>query len=116
MCFSLENPPIPSPVIDWKQPGNTAPIRRAAVRETGVSPGIMGDQLKAPLKSLGPSQHCRIAGFEGGLIWVPHYAKRRQSFFQSQNLYICIGIYIYFHKSGSFASVPSSKIKMKFLV
>ena len=41
---------------------NTTSIRRAAVRETGLS--LTEDT--PPLKPLGPSQHYRIEGFRGG--------------------------------------------------
>ena len=40
--------------------GKTTPIGRIAVRETGVSLGIMGAQFRAPLKPLGPSKSTLI--------------------------------------------------------
>ena len=42
-----------------------------------VSLGIIGVQLRDPLKHPEPLQHCRTVGFKGGPQIVPHYAERR---------------------------------------
>ena len=48
------------------------PIRRPAVRETGISRGIMGAQLMPPYHA---RVFYRTEGFQGG----PHDAERRQT-------------------------------------
>ena len=73
------------------QTGKTTAIKRIAVRETIASLCIIGPQLKAPLKPLGPSQHYDIWEFRGTFNWAPFLPKdtslsdSRCKFFQSEN-------------------------------
>ena len=48
------------------QTRKTTAIRRVQLSERLATLGIMGFQLRASLKPLGPSQHYRIEGFKGG--------------------------------------------------
>ena len=50
-----------------------------AVREAGVSLGIMGDQLKAPIKPLNTIACCDVRQFTGGFQFSPHDAYRNAS-------------------------------------
>jgi len=58
------------------QTGKTTPIRRTAVRETGVS-WHHGGLIEGPHEIPHISQHYRIEGFKGGPQLGPHCAERR---------------------------------------
>ena len=65
------------PIAYWKDNRN-----RPYSSERPASFGIMGDQLGAPRKPLGPSQPYHIEGLKGGRQMRPYYAERRQYFLQ----------------------------------
>ena len=54
--------------------GKMTKSRRIAVRGAIAFLGIMGNQLRGPLKHLGPSEHYRIVkGLRGPFNWAPIY-------------------------------------------
>ena len=64
--------------------GKTTPIRRIAVRETGVSRHHEG-LIEGPPETPQTSEHYRIEGFKGALNWAPiKYVERcKYEFFHS---------------------------------